>query len=198
MPFLVANPRPQPPLGWPALGSGQARHHVIPYSRLLALWNAILRVARTHRPEATPAVRQYIVLCGMTTAVVDRHMNALRAGTLSDPVRDDFQRFAGWPAWNCVYGPRRREDDPHDLYFDRYRVGLTAQERRRMEALERFFNRTSGLNLQGLVDAGTLRVIQSEASMARPAMQGCTGPIPFRGDQMWEPAGNNLWRKRRA
>jgi hypothetical protein len=198
MPFLGGNPRPQPPLSWPGLGPGQARHHVIPFSRLAALWDAILRVARTPRPEATPAVRQFICLCGMATADVDHHMNALRAGTLSVPIRDNFRRFAAWPAWNCVYGPQCRADDPHDHYFDRFRVGLTAGELHRMEALERFYNRTSALNLNGLVDVATLRLIQSECVIARAAMQGCIQPIPFRGDQMWEAAGNNLWRKRRA
>lgn len=181
------------------------RHHIIPYARLRAVWNAIVAVAlQTQRPEATPAFRHWIALCGMPLAAIDRHLARLRTNAIPAGERDGIvttiRVHAAWPPWNTVIGPHNRvlADDPRDVYFDRYRVGLTPPELRRMEALETFYHRIENLPLQGLVSPSTLRSIADAASQARPAMLGCTLPIPYRGAAMWEDTGGGHYRKRRA
>lgn len=196
----IIEDRPREPQEWnhAPVAIGLSWHHVIPFSRLRDLWNAMVRAAQqTRLAEPALAIRQYMGLCGMPIRMIDESMNALRAHTLEFHTAETFRRLAAWPCWNIVEGPTIRMDDPGDAYFDRFTFGLTPAENERMGAVDSFYHRIAGLALAGLVPAGTLRFIADACSVSRMTLGRTLAPIAFR-DTMWEQAGPGLWRKRRA
>jgi len=187
-----------------------AWHHIIPCAVLIAVWNRLVdQHLGTAIPEARTAIAQYLRLCDGELPNVDQLVDRMRVQNTTqrraghNPLRalDDgevllLQSAAVWPAWNVVQGPDRRSDDPHDRYLDRFTNGLTAEEARRMRAVEMLFEQ-----LQRFLDSGMapgpagLRGLAVAASVARAGIGRAT-PIPYRAD-MWVTDRAGLWRKNR-
>jgi hypothetical protein len=186
-------------------------HHIIPFSLLREVWNRLVDVhIATQLAEARVAIRQYLLLSDATLLKLDELIDRMRAENLDQrrtrhhqlPPLDvaEANRLATaatWPAWNTVEGPRKRSDDPHDSYLDRFTAGLTIQELARMRAIESLFPQ-----LQRFVNAGPmpgalhLRDLTSAISLARPTIY-FDSPIRYRPD-MWVKDHGDFWRKARG
>ncbi|MGC4050729.1 MAG: hypothetical protein QM757_15240 [Paludibaculum sp.] len=186
-------------------------HHIIPFSLLREVWNRLVdQHIATAIPEARVAIRQYLFLCDRNLPNTDSLIERMRAentqqrrASHNQPVPLDVAEAhrlataAVWPAWNAVEGPQRRSDDPRDDYFDRFTVGLTAEETARMRAIEvlfRDFSRFAGTDRAP--GPSSLRALGEAASCARPAVW-CDLPIRYRAE-MWVQGEGGFWRKRRS
>lgn len=185
-------------------------HHIIPFALLREVWNRLVdRHVGSQIPEARLALRVYLSLVDRRLPEVDQLITRMRAENTSQKrasynhiealsVADVHQlsTAAVWPAWNAVEGPQLRSDDPGDRYMDRFTSGLTANELRRMHAIEWLFR-----DLSNFVNAGSqpgsvaLRLLADAASRGRAALVN-EEPIRFR-PEMWVKGEDGRWRKRR-
>ena len=198
------------PLVWGALGPGNAWHHIIPYSTLCSVWNALVdQHIATELPEARVALRQYLALCDRDLPNLDGLVDRIRAARadlrraghnvlmpLTVAESNQLGTAAVWPAWNIVEGPANRSDDPQDRDLDRFTAGLTAEEMGRMRAIETLYGA-----LRVFVGAGpapgasAMRSVGEAAQMARNVLN-VNRPIRFRAD-LWEQGPDRRWKKRR-
>jgi hypothetical protein len=185
-----------------------AWHHIIPFPLLRDVWNRLVdQHIATELPDARTAIRQYIVLSDRNHSNLDALIEKIRVENIDQRrtshyhlqplTSSEWQQLTTpvvWPPWNTVEGPQRRSDDPHDS-FDRFTVGLTAEESARMRAVETLFH-----DFQRFVDmvpgAASLRALIQAVGIARHSVC-CDLPIPFR-PEMWIEDSGCLWRKRRA
>lgn len=197
------------PLRWGSARPGMAWHHIIPFSLLREVWNRLVdQHIATELAEARVAIRQYLLLADRDLRDVDALIDRMRAENraqkragyhlqpLSVSEAHQLATAAVWPAWNCVEGPQRRSDDPHDRYIDRFTSGLTADEAARMRMIELLFGQLQAFaNGSRSPGSSALRALAQAASGARPALR-CEVPIRYR-PEMWIQDTAGRWCKRR-
>jgi hypothetical protein len=179
-------------------------HHIIPFALLRDVWSQLAdRHVDTALPIARLAIRQYLLLLNSRLGRVDQLIDRMRAET--------GQRIAGhnplrvldrgdilllhstvaFPAWDLVEGPAARSDDPRER-FDRFRVGLTPAEVRRMAVLERLYDQLARFVAAPMAPLDALCQAMAIAALDLKMVQK---PIEFRSAMWVRDAAMQKWRK---
>jgi hypothetical protein len=187
--------------------TGMARHHIIPHSLLLAVWNSLRdQFIKTDIPEARVAIYQYLILCGLEPGqsgdllaqIRLEHPRPARPGNrqpkpLSNVDEDILSGLVMWPAWNVVVGPRNRSDEPQQSEIDLFKTGLIGEEPIRMKAAKSLHSQLT-LFVKLPPSPAALRTLSHALVIERSRLGRCAQPIPFR-PAMWVREADGKWRK---